>query len=330
MHVVRAEPTLPTEPMAVPGPVANMDRRPDHGSLLASYHEVRDQLLREMDAGRLDEAMRLSEQALCLAMEVGDEELIDQAYCTRCNFAFTLDDTIPEDSFRGLREILMRNRSYSTGFSAAYNLAYAYSKQKKYKKALFYAQISRDRAMAAHDSGAIAKSHNEIGNCLLADSYFTEAIAEYERALELASEEFSPFHVAVYNNLGYSKVMVGDFSGGFHYLYAALRWCRRNPTENLYEMTSHLSLAFAFTELGRWRYAWCHGRRALRMAESMGARDFVKMGLYVMGEIEKSAGDIEEAYHYYTRMQKEFYPEEPSLPNMLLVIDTKAVVNLRA
>lgn len=331
MHIVRAEPELPRAPFPVPGRVAaNADHGADLGPLLASYYELRDRILREMDAGHLDEAFRLSEQALCVAEQAGDEELMDQAFCTRCNFAFTLEDSIPEASFARLREILMRNRSYRTGFSAAYNLAYAYTKLKKPKKALFYAQISRDRALAAEDTAAIAKSYNEIGNCLLAESYFKEAIGEYERALDFVPRELSAFHVALFNNLGYSKVMVGDLSGGFRLLFAALRWCRRNPDENLYEAPIHLSLAFAFMELRRWRYAWLHGRRALMLAESTGSCDLVKLGLYVMGEIEKSAGDIEEAYQYYTRMQREFYPEEPNLPNMLLVFDTKAVVNLRA
>jgi Tfp pilus assembly protein PilF len=224
----------------------------------------------------------------------------------------------------------MRNPTYGISFSAAYQLAYGFSKQKEHKKALFYARIACDRAVASGNVEYIAKSYNEIGNCLLAESYFEEAIAEYEKALKLVPGEASVFHVAIFVNLGYCRIVQGELADGFRNLYEALRWCRRHPTANVYEAWAHLALACGFSELRRWCYAWKHGRRGLELAESVGSPDAVKTGLYLMGEIEKSAGDVDAAYHYYSRMQQEFYPDLNNLAGAMLFLETKQLVNLRA
>jgi len=89
-------------------------------------------------------------------------------------------------------------------------------------------------------------------------------------------------------------------------------------------------LSCGFSELRRWRYAWKHGWRGLELAESTGSPDAVKIGLYLMAEIEKSAGDVKAAYEYYSRMQQEFYPDLNNLAGAMLFIETKQLVNLRA
>lgn len=291
------------------------------------YYELRRRAVEASEAGHLEQALRYCDEALRMAERLGDEELVDQAFCNRSEVAAVLGYPV---EFARLREILMRNRSYGISFSAAYQLAHGFSKAKQYKKSLFYARIAHDRAVAAGKAEYIAKSHNEIGNCLLAESYFEEAIVEYEKALELVPDELSVFHVAIFVNLGYSKIVQGELTEGFRLLYAALRWCRRNPSENVYESWTHLALSCGFIEQKRWRYAWKHGWRGLELAESIGSPDAIKIGLYLMAEIEKSAGDVEAAYDYYSRMQREFYPGMNNLAGAMLFLETKKLVNLRA
>lgn len=328
MHIVRAEPAPSSLPLPMAGLVANEESAAvDRDALLSSYYELRDRVVQEAEAGHLEDALGLATRVLAIAERIGDQELIHHAYCTRTELATTLGH--PAD-FGHLREILMQTGSYIIGFRAAYQIATGFGRKKQYKKALFYARIAHDRAVAAGNAEAIAKSRNEIGNCLLAESYFAEAISEYEEALELVSEELSIFHVAIFVNIGYSKIVQGDLTEGFRSLYAALRWCRRNPSENVYECWTHLALACGFMELKRWRYAWKHCWRGLELAESIGNSDAVKIGLYLMGEIEKSAGDIEAAYGYYSRLQREFYPDTSNLAGAMLFFDTKELVNLRA
>ncbi len=304
---------------------ANQD---DPRSPLSSYYELRDRIVRARNAGLFEEAFRLCDDAMRLAKRLEDEDLVEQAYCNRSVIAMTLG--CGDEPFAGLREILMRNRSERTSFLAAYNLAYGYTRKREYKKALFYARVSRDRALATRNDEWISSTHNEIGNCLLSESYFEEAVAEYERALVLLPKRFSARHVASLGNLGYCKILQGDLESGCRSLFTCLRWCRRNPSENVYEMLVHLFLCSGFIEMERWRYAWLHGSRGLELAEATGDCDAIKNGLYLMGEVEKSGGDLKAAYSYYSRLQREFYPEKSNLPDMMLSIDTKQLVNLRA
>ena len=56
----------------------------------------------------------------------------------------------------------------------------------------------------------------------------------------------------------------------------------------------------------------------------------IKLALFLMGSVEKAGGDVQAAYNYFERLQREFYPEVPNLPEMMLVVDARKVVNLRA
>lgn len=329
MYVVRAELTPSSLPLPVAGQVANAESAEvDRDALLSSYYELRDRVVQKAEAGRFEDALPLCDEALGLAERCGDQGLADQAYCNRSEIALMLG--YPVDSGR-LREILMRNSNYSMSFSAAYLLAQSFRMlNKQYKKALFYARIARDRALAAGNSDHIAKSRNEIGNCLLAESYFEEAEEEYVKALDLVRGPMTAFHVPVFVNLGYLKIMLGNHSGAFRILFTALRWCRRNPDENGNETWAHLALSLAFLEIRRWRYAWWHGQRGLEQAESMGAPDAIKTALYLLGEVEKSGGDRKAAYQYYSRLQREFYPQMGDLAQAMLFVETKQLVNLRA
>ncbi len=85
-------------------------------SIRASYDALREFIVQRMDAGHLDEALRLSDDALRIAEQLGDEDLCDLAYCNRCSLARNLGhDDEPLDR---LRQVLMRNRSNDTSFAA--------------------------------------------------------------------------------------------------------------------------------------------------------------------------------------------------------------------
>jgi len=329
MYVVSAELTPTKLPLPPVGQVANTEPPPeaDRDCLLSSYYDLRDLVVQEAEAGRLEVALRFCDRALQVAEEVGDQELADQSFCNRSDIAILLG--YPMD-FGRLREILTRSRSDYMGFRASYQLASGFAKKKQYKKALFYARIALGRATASNSKDHLAKSHNEIGNCLLAESYFEEAIAEYEKVLAYIGDSPSVFYLVLYINLAYSRIVLRDFTEGFRLLFQALKLCRKIRSGNLYESWIHLALAYAYLEIGRLRYAWQHGRRGLRLAESSGDREAIRMALYLMGEIEKSGGDWAAAYEFYERMQQEFHPEMNNLAQSMMFVDTRQLVNLRA
>lgn len=312
-------------------PPANEDRpnsMPDTDSLMASYYELRDRVIRERDAGNLFEALRFSDRALSMATATGDQDLIDQAYCNRCGFAVVLGHS--DVSTSRLREILMRNRSLTISYAAAYVLSYVHSAEKNYKKSLFYAQISHHRAYAIGDIELMVQSHNEIGRCYLSESYLDKAVNECETALRLLPQELSIPHMAPMINLGYTKILLKDYRTGFEHLYRSLRHCRSHSSESAYREWIHLYLCFGYIEMRRWRYAWHHGCQSLALAERNKNPDVVKNSLYLLGELEKSVGDLEAAHDYFLRLQREFYPDNEDLPKVMLCCDTRDLVNLRA
>ncbi len=164
---------------------------------------------------------------------------------------------------------------------------------------------------------------------MVAESYFDEGIREYECALELLPEELSVIRASVLVNLAYPNAVIGNYAKSFKLLFTCLRWFRRTG-KLIYGAWPHLVLCYTYIEIGRFHHAWRHGMRALDMAERAKDHEAIKNALFLLGEVEKSAGDIDTAYDYYARLQREFCPEVANLPEMMLVVESKQLVNLRA
>jgi len=284
---------------------------------------------RAVIAGQLSEAEEVLEAALQTARETGDRREIDRAFCSRASLAIELgrgDGYIKE-----LREILLRNVDHESCFLAAYGIARAYDFNKSYKKGLFYARIARDRAEVLGRREWLASAYNQIGNLLVVESFFEDACQEYEQALALVPPDpGSAFRRALYqDNLGYCHVVQGRLVEGFRILFESYRTLRRLGA-NRYAIGPRVSLCFAYLEAGRPRRALLCGGPALNAAEADGQAESVKNLLYLLGEAANLAGDIGLARSYFGRLQREFYPEAGYLPDFLLAIDVRKLVNLKA
>ncbi len=298
--------------------------QPGLDSPSCSYEQLRRQGKRAVEAGRLDEGLEILEQALERAREREDEDLVDLAVCNRSAVLVSLERH--QEVMSPLRQILVRNRDARTCALAAYNLSRAHRADKEYKKSLFYARIARDRAMAI--DWLVAESHNQIANCLMYDSHFEPAAAEYRRALELLGEEPTVMRALVTANLGYCLMMLGKIRAGARLSFRSLRWFRRFGAR-LYEAWPHLDLCYAYLELGRLRRARDHGRRALAIGEETGEPGRIKTALFLLGETERSAGDLEAAWEHFSRLQETFYPDSPQVVELMLAVGMRNVVNLR-
>lgn len=295
--------------------------------LAASYDELRDRGKAEVEAGELASALRTFDAALEVAKQTGDQDKVDLAQCNRT--AVTMRQGPLGDGFGILREILGRSPHPETKWLAAYNLSWAYEYAREAKKGMFYGRVSLTQALATGDVDLMAKAHNQVANCLLAESHFEEAVTEYQRALSLLPEELSLLRVSIMNNLAYGKIVLGDHKEAFRLLYTCLRWDLRNGVK-IYEPWARLDLCYAYLEIGRLRLAWKHGFRALSLAEEIGDHGLISLALFLMGSVEKAGGDLEASFHYFERLQREFYPEVSNLPEMMLVVDARKIVNLRA
>jgi tetratricopeptide (TPR) repeat protein len=291
------------------------------------FEELKSRGALAVEAGRLEDAKSLFEEALAWAQEHGDPRQIDLAVCNRAAAAIELG--CGESELPRLREILVRNANPVSCRIAAYNIARYYELTKSFKKALFYARIARERSEHLGRRDWLASSHNLIGNTLLAESFVEQACEEYESALEFMPAEPSAARARILDNLGYCRVLQGRHAEGYTLLYESLRLLRHFQAER-YEISTRLDLCFAHLETGRYRHAWNQGRAALELAERMGETDSIKNALYLLGEVENLRGHLDKARTYFTRLQRDFFPDASYLPGFLLAVDVRKLVNLHA
>ena len=116
---------------------------------------------------------------------------------------------------------------------------------------------------------------------------------------------------------------------GLRLLYRSLRTFRRAKAD-LDAAISHLDLCFAHLELERSREAKRHGERALELAEGHGDSDTVKNSLYLLGQTAILEGEPKRAQQYFSELERRFYPDRAGLANVLMSLDLRQVVNLRA
>jgi Tfp pilus assembly protein PilF len=278
--------------------------------------------------GRYAEAQELFAQAWERARQLGNQALADRVFCNKAAVTIELGEA---DSILGeLRKILMRNSDQENCRLAAYNIARAYEYLKDYKKGLFYARIAKNHTDSLENPSQewVASGHNQIGNFLVADSLFEEAVPEYETALQLTPESSPTRRAVIERNLGYCKIIQKQFRAGFTLLYRSLRTLRSSgPLSE--RMFAHLDLSFAHLEVERYATAHRHAERGLAVAQQLRHADATKNALYLLGESANLMGDEALACFYFDQLQVHF-PDTPFLTDFLLAIDVRTMINLRA
>ncbi len=312
-------------PRVNPGSHADIDTAGPAGNDI--YVALRQRAREHLDAGDLQAALTLLDKAHDEAKRLGDVDRIDRALCNRMAVAISLGDYA--DARGPLRAALMRRTSDASAFLASIALARAYEASKGYKKGLFYAQVAQRHARAANDDRWLSSAFNIEGNCLVGDSHFERAMTAYRRALALLSEAPSSRRASIMLNLGYCATTTGQETEAFALAFSSLRWFRRAGDRRRCGW-AHLDLCFAYSQRDRARRAVRHGRRALTLAEASGEAGLIKNVLFMLGGAEQQAGDIDAAYRCFDRLQREFYPDQPQLVELMLAVDLRQIVNLRA
>ena len=95
-------------------------------------------------------------------------------------------------------------------------------------------------------------------------------------------------------------------------------------------MKARLDLAFALLETSHAGLAGRHAARALELAERPEDSSAKKNALYLLGAAAVASGDRLGARRHFERLQQGFYPEADYLPELLLQIDVRDLVNLKA
>jgi Tfp pilus assembly protein PilF len=288
---------------------------------------LRAQAEQAFGAGELDASERLIDQWLEIATASGDAVLIDRACCIRS--AVQLERGSFEEAVATLGKILLRSAEPENRRLAAYTLARAYDRREEWNRALFYARLALESAQKLGRQEWIASSENQIGTLLLTSSYFEEAIASFERALRVLPQTASIERSIIIDNLGYCYTIRGRFKEGFRALFESLRTLRCLGARR-YEIEPRMSLSFAYLEIERPERSLRHGLAALAMAEEFGDQESIKTSLFLLGEAAKLLGNDFGAQRYFRRLQESYYPLETQLTDMLMVVDARSMVNLKA
>jgi len=282
---------------------------------------------RAAEAGDFEAALAFFDTAAAIAERLGDVPRAELITAKRA--AIAIEDGRGQAEVPALRQLLVRNGDAGICRYAAYNLARWYELGKEFGKALFYARVARQKAMLADEPEWIAASDNQLGNVLLAQSKVAEAAAHYQSALMRMPAEPTPARARVLDNLGYCRVLDGRLAEGFQLLYDSLRILRRAGAQR-YAVSTLLDLSYAHLEARRYRAALRHAQEALALARRHNDAESVKNAYYLLGEAANLSSDTASALDYFRRLQQEYFPQDTYLPDFLLAVDVRQLVNLHA
>lgn len=300
------------------------------------FETLRDRGRELVATGSYREAAVVYRHAAQAATAAGEADLADEAFCGWGAAETELGNGVnvmPE-----LRRILLGSAVDHNCCLAAYTLARAHELDGQIKKALFYARLFRDRAEYVEREGMTGLAHSLLGNLLVAEGRDADAANCYRTALQHYTEAPPIWTAIAETNLGYcllarataaKRLRSATMREGLRLLYRSIRTFRRGGAIQ-YTMLPHQDLCFAHLELKRPVSARRHGIRALELAE--GCRDLavVKNCLYLLGQVAMLQRDAEAANAYFSELEQRFYPEQTGLATVLMSLDLRQVVNLRA
>ncbi len=278
-------------------------------------------------AGQLQQALAILDGALTWLGEHGENWQVDRTLCNRAAYLVETGET--ESVKADLRRILVKNSDPESSFLAAYTLGRAYEVAKDGAKALFYTRIAHRYAREAERADWLSSTHNLLGNLLLASSKFDDARKEFEQAIAALPDENPLRRALALDNLGYCHVVQGRYRQGFEAHFDALRLIRRAGAV-AWRPVVEVSLCFAYLEINRYRSAIRHAIAALRMSEEIDNPEMRKNSLFLLGEAFKLAGDPLAARAQFARLQEEFYPGAEGVADLLLLLNVKRLINIKA
>ncbi len=300
------------------------------------FETLRDRAREFVARGSYREAATVYQRAVEVATAAGETDLADEALCGWGAAETELGngaEVMPE-----LRRILLGSPVDHNCCLAAYTLARAHELEGQVKKALFYARLFRDRAEYVERGGLPGLAQNLLGNLLVAEGREDEAAVCYRAALRRAEDAPSTWRAGAETNLGYCLLVSATTSRGLRrarmreglrLIYRSIRTFRREGALQ-YSMLPHLDLCFAHLELKRPTSARRHGRRALALAKRYEDLATLKNALYLLGHAALLEGDTEAARQCFDELGERFYPHQAGLADLLMSVDFRQVVNLRA
>ena len=284
--------------------------------------DLRQQALLSVRRNELEKALELYDLALAAAV---DEEFRELITINKADVLIAMEQTTGE--VQKLPAIVMRRRNPHHTFLAAYALTYKHRLQNDVKRGIFYAQIALDTSLEANEPLWQLGAWNELGSLYEIDGDFQKAISSFERALDLVSHvadagEQQLSRGAALQNLGASRMLNGEVNEGLALIHEALPFIV-SPS-SLAE--AYIDLCYGYIEREQLDEAQRWGNMGLDLASE---NRQVRNAHYLLGEAAYKRGDLETAQFHYGKLAK-FYPNFRHLKNLLMAVDLRSMVNLKA
>ncbi|MCC5914194.1 MAG: tetratricopeptide repeat protein [Balneolaceae bacterium] len=250
-----------------------------------------------IDAGELDEARELIDEALSIAESIGDDEGKAYAYGNLGNYYSTKGyySEMINELQRPFRELSGTSRGASLGnligighmYSGEYEAAL-----KVYAAALELAEETDNRRMIAGIRQNMASTYSNLGDA-------HQSIENYLLSLEMAEEMEDSLTMAVaYENLGYINTDERNEELAERYLTKASEIT--NAIGNVrYKMSVALNFGVFYRTFDRYDEALASYRQAIELAEEVGNPIVPIQARYNMGNVYQDMGDYEQARTYY-------------------------------
>ncbi|MCP3957663.1 MAG: hypothetical protein GY719_07390 [bacterium] len=289
------------------------------------FAELRKQIQEAHALGDLDRALQLCNRAVAWAAEHGSQEDRHLAQCNQGEILINLGEG--ERAIGELKKILLSSTDSTHRFLASYSISEYHLLKSEVDRGLFYARLALGHAKNAGGNGFEAGAEGQIAGLQLLGSYFEDAGASFQRALDLLPEQ-PRIDRAIYRaNLGYCQVVQGEVDAGLANLFDGMRLMRELGAE-AWTRFPHIGISYAYLEKGDWEKAKKHAKAALELSEASGTPAQIKNSIYLLGEAEKLGGDEIAACDLFLRLQEEFYPDEPHITDFLMATDIKKLINL--
>ena len=289
--------------------------------MIDRVEELRQAAIAKDRVEQFDEALALFDAALSLA---DDEETRELITINKAHAMIGAQRSGPE--VQALPMVLMRRRNPRHTFLASYALLYKHRLSGETQRSIFYGQLA---VSAAKETGRALwelAALNELGIAYEIDSKFEPAIDCFEQALallegldHLAGESYS--RVAIYQNLGYNKLLTGHTEEGIRMIEGVLDSI--DVPSSLSD--SYIDLCYGYLDLEEYQKARAYGEKGLQRA---GEPRQVRNAHYLLGEACYKAGDLEAADFHFEELAR-YYPQFRNLKSLLFAIDIRSMINLK-
>jgi len=254
--------------------------------------------------GDFDGAIAAGQQALALAVEIGESALQEQAAHTLGQVYYTIGD------FGRAAELLRRNVEAADRESGRLStdlriesqawLARTLSALGAFAKGRRYGEEALRLATLAGRGLTPIVAHGCLGSLYLAQGDLEQAIRVYDQGLALCRASGNPDWLRVIiANLGYAYALLGRLAKGRTLLEEAIRESIRMGAPQIPHWVAWLSEVCRLA--GRGDEAWQHARQALDLARQGKGRGDEALALHQLGTVHAHADppDVERAEASY-------------------------------